>query len=55
LINTLKAGLKKEFTPSVKKAWEDVYKCVSDTMMDAHHTDSSLVSEELTPERITMV
>lgn len=33
LLNTLKAGLKREYTPSIQRSWEIVYNVVQDTMI----------------------
>jgi len=55
LINTLKAGLKTEFSPPVRQAWEDVYKIITDTMIGEHYSNPELVSDELTQNRIELV
>jgi hemoglobin-like flavoprotein len=55
LMNTLKAGLKKQFTPQVKKAWDIVFKIVSDTMMSDFYNNPDQLSDELTDQKIEIL
>lgn len=55
LLNTLKAGIKREFTPGVAKIWEKTYNIVAQTMMSDFYTNEDIMSEEFTPHKVTMV
>lgn len=39
LLNTLKAGIKREFTPGVSRIWEKTYNIVATTMMSDFYTN----------------
>jgi len=55
LQNTLKAGLKADYTPAVKDAWDQVFKIVSDTMIGDFYTNPELLTDDLTEKRISLV
>ena len=55
LQNTLKAGLKKRYTPEIKTAWNNVYEVVTKTMCSNFYTNPDILDDRLTDHKIKLV
>jgi hypothetical protein len=55
ILNTLRAGLKKDFTRSAEQAWENTYKMISETMVGDLYTNADIMIDELTDHKIELV
>lgn len=55
LINTLKAGLKKEFTHNMAASWQEVFKVVFKVMKSDFLTNGDILIEALTSHKIRLI